>query len=103
MKNVKVVWGLMQFFKQNDPKVAKVIGNISLCLGMAAALPIFLSPFIVVPTAVMILSAKAAATLMTIKTLTKTFGIVDENGNEINTEIPKTLNEVQDSINKLEK
>ena len=91
MKELKLVFGLSNFLKQNEPKIAATIGNIALILGMIVSIPTILATGgLAVPATIIALSIKATTGLLLLKSITKMFGFKDVNGNAVNVTCPPT-------------
>jgi|ERR1019366_2505459 hypothetical protein len=92
MKDLKLSWGLLQFFHQNEPKLIAQIGNIAFILGLIAGIPATAATFgATLPLEVVAISAKAATLLIGLKGLSKTFGFKDANGNPVNITCPPVV------------
>jgi hypothetical protein len=67
---------LKNYFKQNTPKLAQNIGDISLILAGLASLPVLLaSAGVAVPAAVVTVSVYAATGGSIVKAVSKMFGV----------------------------
>ncbi len=76
--------GLSQFFKNNTPKFAQIIGDVSLVLAFVASVPVILaSAGIAVPAAVITAAVYATTGGSLIKIISKTVGIKEPVKNEV--------------------
>ncbi len=74
MENVKI--GFSQFFKNNTPKRAQIIGDIALVLAFVSSLPMLIpASVIALPAAVITASVYATTGLTVVKIFSKYFGI----------------------------
>lgn len=95
---MKTVLGLSQFFHQNEPKLAALIGNIALMLafisGSIMSLPALLHQagieFILPAIAATVLKYCLVGSVIC-KSLTKLFGTVDANGVPTTTTLQSTV------------
>lgn len=73
---------ISNFSKANTPKVAELIGNISLILATVAALPVVIaSAGVAVPAAIVTASIYATAGGAMVKTFSKLLGVKENPGN----------------------
>ena len=74
MENIKV--GFSQFFKNNTPKPAQIVGDIAMVLAFLSSLPMLIPASVVVlPAAIITASAYATTGLGLVKIFSKYFGI----------------------------
>lgn len=96
---MKTVVGLSQFFKQNEPKIASLLGNIALILafitGTIMSLPSLLleaglDTFVIPP---FLLTVVKYCTLggIVIKLVTKLWGTIDSLGQPVSTTLPSAI------------
>lgn len=102
---MKTVIGVSQFFKQNEPKIASLIGNIGLLLafitGTIMSLPSLLTEAgfesYVIPAFLLLVVKYCTLGGILIKVLTKLWGTIDAMGKAVSTTLPSALSLVASS------
>lgn len=95
---MKTVVGLSQFFKQNEPKVAALLGNIALILAFIAgtimsmpALLLEVNIVFVLPPMLLLVVKYCTVGGVVIKMITKLWGTIDSLGQSVSTTLPSTV------------
>jgi len=103
---MKTTVGLSQFFKQNEPKWASILGNVSFLIGIITGAIMGLPDALALEGIVFVLPDFLTTILkwltiigFIVKFATKLLGVIDSLGQPVSTTLPSTVG-LADTINK---